>query len=336
MSGKSGRLADLNEGSYLDKLEAIYQNRLDMMNSVEPTVEMVLEAHQQIMSEAVKLVLEKVESESGSPPTHFAFFLLGSGGRGEQLYWSDQDHGIVYAGGRNDEHEQYFLGLGQEIVTALEKVGYQMCDGKVMSSYKRWCKSSDDWQAQLLHWMQDDKWENIRHTLTLCDATTFIGEEVLLQDLKEVIFREMDHNPNLVQRFIDNTGRVKKGIGFFGQFLVETKGKNQGKLDLKQIASFPYVNGLRLLALKEEIQAASTLERFQKLSPFYKEVKEFEADFYQLLNHQLKWQKGIKSYSSIHYLNLEHLSYKEKKDLKKWIRRGHKIYGKIRTLLEEG
>ncbi|KGA95721.1 hypothetical protein AJ85_07905 [Alkalihalobacillus alcalophilus ATCC 27647 = CGMCC 1.3604] len=336
MSGKNGRFADLNEGFYLDKLEAIYQKRIDMLNSVEPTVETVLEVHEQIMDETVKLVLEKVESEWGSPPTHFAFFLLGSGGRGEQLYWSDQDHGLVYAGDRNDEHEQYFLGLGQEIVTALEKVGYQKCDGKVMASYKRWCKSSEEWQAQLLHWMQNDKWENIRHTLTFFDATTFIGDELLLQDLKDVIFQEMDHNPTLVQRFIDNTGRVKKGIGFFGQFLVETKGKNQGKLDLKQIALFPFVNGLRLLALNEEIQAAPTLERFQKLSPFYKEVKEFEGDFYHLLNHQLKWQKGVKSYGSIHYLDLGHLSNKEKKDLKKWIRRGHQLYGKIRTLLEEG
>ncbi|KMK78193.1 DUF294 nucleotidyltransferase-like domain-containing protein [Alkalihalobacillus pseudalcaliphilus] len=318
------------------KLELVLEKRKAMMKTVDPSIEEVKHVHDVIMEETINMVMEKVESEWGEPPAHFAFFILGSGGRGEQLYWSDQDHGIVYEGETSEKKQSYFLHLGQVIVEALVLVGYEECEGKVMASNPMWCQSFEAWQEQIHGWLQQDNWENIRHTLTLFDAQTFIGEEQLVEKIKAIIFQAVDENPQLMQRFIDNTGRMKKGIGLFGQLLLENKGLNQGKLDLKQIASFPYVNGLRLLAIQEEIQDAATLHRFRKLSPFYDEVKSYEKDFRELLTKQLQWQKDVKTYESIHYLDVTQLSKEDKRLLKKWIKRGQTLYKRIQVHVEEG
>ncbi|GAF64385.1 hypothetical protein BTS2_1278 [Bacillus sp. TS-2] len=321
------------------RLKELYHERISAMKNLTPSIESVFKFHEQLMFEAIEVAQKKVESEWGSPPAHFAFFLLGSGGRGEQLYWSDQDHGIVYEDAEDEDAQEklqeYFLHLGKEIVHALEAVGYEKCSGKVMASYPRWCKSLTAWQEQLKLWLREDTWEHLRYALTFFDSRTFMGEDTLLKKLKETIFSTLKNQPQLMTRFAENTGRLKTGVGLFNQLLTETKGRQQGKLDLKQIVNFPYVNGLRLLALKESIFEPSTLKRFEELPSQYHFIKRYQKTYQKVLEYQLAWQQGIESYDAIHYLQLEKLTKEEKAQLKNWIKKGRKLYAEIESLVEE-
>ncbi|WP_053073954.1 DUF294 nucleotidyltransferase-like domain-containing protein [Bacillus sp. LL01] len=293
------------------------------------------EIHNKRMEYAVNKALRKIESEWGSPPTHFAFFVMGSAGRCEQSYFSDQDHAILYEEDHL-EYEEYFLKLGSEISSALEDAGYAECDGKVMASSNRWCKSRKAWQLQIDQWIEEDTWESLRYVLTVADARIFIGEESYVEEIKQMIHKHLKINPKLIKRLTENTGRVKKGIGFFGQLLTESKGLHQGKFDLKQTVLFPYVNGLRLLALKEGIMASSTLERMKKLPAAYGHVKSHQLSFQELLTHRLRFQYGHNEYEGIHFINIDRLSSAEKNRLKEWVREGHELYHYIENALMKG
>ncbi|MED1601574.1 DUF294 nucleotidyltransferase-like domain-containing protein [Alkalihalophilus marmarensis] len=307
--------------------------RQSALNEVKPSK--LQDIHERMMQHAVCRALKTVESEWGSPPAHFAFFVMGSAGRLEQSYYSDQDHGIVYDDDSN-EFEDYFMRLGGEITSELKAAGYEECDGKVMASTKRWCKSRTEWQKQIDQWVQEDTWETLRYVLTLADARHFMGEANYIIELKERLQHHLKTKPDLLKRLTENTGRVKKGIGFFGQLLTEPKGIHQGKFDLKQTVLFPYVNGLRLLALKENIMATSTLERMKKLPAAYGHIKSHQLSFQELLTHRLSFQRGHKEYAGIHFVDVDRLSSSDKQRLKEWVREGHELYQYIENVLMKG
>ncbi|WP_332692184.1 DUF294 nucleotidyltransferase-like domain-containing protein [Halalkalibacter lacteus] len=311
----------------------LYDQRQQTIHNQEHTSASLQNSHEQIIKKAVCLALEKTKSEWGEPPAHFAFFLMGSGGRFEQSFWSDQDHGLVFDSSI-EEDEAYFLHLGGDIVYALEKVGYERCDGKVMASNPKWCCSYAKWEEQLKSWLHEDKWETLRYTLTFVDSRSIIGKHEMVEQLKQTLFKMISSQPYLLRRLTENTGKIKKGLGLFNQLLVETKGKHKGKFDFKQIVLFPYVNGLRLLAIEQEILSTSTIERFQQLPSRYEQFKQLQLSFEQLLEHRLLWQKEIERYEKIHHLSLEQLSPDERKQLKSWVREGRQLYQNIERLLQ--
>ncbi|WP_062051452.1 DUF294 nucleotidyltransferase-like domain-containing protein [Bacillus sp. JCM 19034] len=260
---------------------------------------------------------------------------MGSGARQEQAFWSDQDHGIIYEKD-SEKNQAYFLQLGNNIVDVLSKVGYERCDGNVMAANKKWCMSLDDWIKQLDYWLQENKWETLRFTLTFFDSRVLIGEEKLLKTLKSHLFTSVNEQPFLLRRFTENTGRLRKGLGMFNQLLVETKGEYQGLFDFKQIVLFPYVNGLRLLALKHDIYVPSTLERFDHLPKDYQSIKAKKNSFAKLLEKRVEWTADVKEYDHVHYLSLKQVSDADQRQLKRWIKEGHQLYREIERACKEG
>jgi CBS domain-containing protein len=317
------------------RYQSLYEERLQTIHNQEHTSASLQKSHEAIIKKAICLALKKTESEWGQPPAHFAFFLMGSGGRREQSFWSDQDHGLVYESS-NEEDGVYFLHLGEEIVYALQKTGYKLCDGNVMASNKKWCKSYDMWEQQIKKWLKDNTWESLRYTLTFVDSSSFYGEHRLVDGLKQVLFKSVKAQPYLLVRLTENTGRLKKGIGLFNQLLVETKGRHKGKFDFKQIVLFPFVNAIRLLAIEQQITVSSTIERFEKLPARYNDMKQMQQTFEEMLEKRLYWHRHTKHYEDIHHLKLEQLSQLERKQLKKWVREGHKLYQVIERNLKKG
>ncbi|MDO6657825.1 DUF294 nucleotidyltransferase-like domain-containing protein [Anaerobacillus sp. 1_MG-2023] len=291
--------------------------------------------HDQLMSQIVHLAVEKVKKEWGPPPSPFSFFLMGSGGRFEQALWSDQDHGIVYEV-TSEEASNYFLKLGKEISVGLNTVGYEFCDGNVMASNPLWCKSVEEWKRQLENWMDDESFEAIRHLLIFIDARVLVGRYKFIEDLKQGIHSKIEESPYLLKRMLKNTMRLQKGIGVFGQILVETHGTHTGEINLKQTALFPYVNAVRLLALKDSVMMTSTLARLGALSENSRsEWKQYEDKFRQLLQFRLRYGKQ-EDYEAVHYVTIDSLPKEKKKELKEIMKKGIEFYNDTTKHIEKG
>jgi CBS domain-containing protein len=291
--------------------------------------------HDQLIKKVVKLATKKVKGEWGIPPAPFTFFVMGSAGRFEQLVWSDQDHGIIFEG-EDEENLQYFLKLGAEISEGLLSVGYPLCDGKVMASNSLWCKSSKSWETQVINWLNQQSLESLRYFSTFFDSRVLLGNPQTLLKLKKTAFLRLNQSPELYHRLLENVIHVKKGLGPFGQLLPTLHGEDSGTIQLKQTVFFPYVNSIRLLALKEKITVPSTLSRLQRLPDSYNEIKGFEQDFRKLLNLRLYFQRHVKSYSRVHLLQVDNLTKEEKQELKRMMKRGYKLFDETKVLIERG
>ncbi|MFC4323782.1 DUF294 nucleotidyltransferase-like domain-containing protein [Litchfieldia salsa] len=315
-------------------LDFLNKWREETISSVYGNYEQLNYFHDELMKKAVNIAIDKVKSEQGDPPAHFAFFLMGSSGRGEQSIWSDQDHGIIFDG--PEEDNSYFLTLGIEISISLKAVGYAYCEGKVMASNPLWCKSSVEWKQQINDWLQEKSWESIRHFSTFFDSRVLIGEGHLLSELKELSFQKVEENPQLFGRFIENVSHIKKGIGLFGQLLTSSHGEDAGSINLKEKVFFPYVNSLRIMALREHIIAPSTLARFRELPHTYTNIKEYETEFIKLLNDRLYHQRESESYHQVHLLKVDRLKKDEKQQLKRIMKNGYRLFAETKAIVEKG
>ena len=62
----------------------------------------------------------------------------------------------------------------------------------------------------------------------------------------------------------ENALHFKPPLGFFGNFVVESKGEHRNALDIKS-AMMPIVDFARIYALKNGVEATNTLERLDQL-----------------------------------------------------------------------
>lgn len=326
----------LEKGCYCMETNPIYSQikafRDKEMSHGWSSSEQLNSFHDDIMRQTLHIAAKSIHSRLGPLPSPFCFFVMGSAGRAEQGIWSDQDHGIIYKEANDPHAQDYFLTLGREISDGLVETGYKKCDGNVMASNPFWCKSYQDWNKQLKSWVVDASWESIRHLLTFIDGRCLYGED-FISPLKHSLYPFI-HQEHLLKRIIENTMRIKKGVGVLGQFLVDTHGPMSGSLNLKETAIFPYVNAARVLAIRESSLETSTYKRLQLLPDPVSRGK-FAEQFLNLQSYRLKY--GIHTgYDSGHYLAIEKLAKPQRKVLKEILRDGINLFDYVRRLVEKG
>ncbi|MGP4074959.1 DUF294 nucleotidyltransferase-like domain-containing protein [Halobacillus sp. K22] len=313
--------------------DEISQWREETMGSVADDYRQLNAFHDQLMYQTLRIAQETIESEQGPPPAPFAFFLMGSAGRSEQSVWSDQDHGIIFDGASHCQ--DYFLKLGAEISHGLAIAGYEKCEGNVMASNPLWCRSIESYKKQIQDWLNEESWQSLRNFSILFDSRVLDGNEEFLLRMKRKSFAVLEDQPHLYSRLVDNFEFIKKGVGVFGQLLTEQRQGMKGEIHLKETAYFPYVNALRILALKKGVSAAPTLDRFEILSYSYPFIEAYENDFRKLLNFRLRYKKAAVSYEKVHLLPLDQMSKQDKQELKHLIKRGQQLFAKSKSVLKE-
>lgn len=293
------------------------------------------EIHDEAMKYVFRQSVQKVRK--GPDESDFVWFVTGSGGRLEQGVISDQDHGIVFTGG--EEEAAYFQELGQELSYGLNETGYPYCEGKVMSSNPLWRRTAEAWKGQLERWIEEESWESIRYLQIFYDARALEGSGVYISELKSYVHTKMMAGPRLLKRLAENSMHIKPAVGPLGQILVEEKGKFEGFIDLKQTAFLPYVNSIRLLAMKEGLFETSTLERISRLAEKaeYKDALEkAERNFRLLLACRESIFTSARSYEASHYLNVRNLPREERAELRNILKGGKKLHQFVQAKIEKG
>ncbi|TDF95863.1 DUF294 nucleotidyltransferase-like domain-containing protein [Paenibacillus piri] len=254
---------------FRDQLHEEFEGRLLLSHSIEWNRELN-QVHDLFISKAVELARQKVKSEGGGDaPLPFAFVLFGSGGRGEQTLWSDQDNGIIYADPDNAETEAaapaYFERLAGSISGILLQLGYPPCTGGVICTNAKWRNSWSGYRSMLYEWLEEPHWEHVRYLLIFADIRPVYGDEALVNRLLEEMNGYVRRNPAMLQHMLQNTLHHKISLGVFGQLIRERYGEDAGGVDIKYGAYIPIVNGIRLLAVDAGLKVSSTEARINGL-----------------------------------------------------------------------
>lgn len=278
-------LATVNDITQLSQLRAFrhqFQQAFEQSTFNEEVVQsndVINKMHDSLIKRSIQLAeLEMIGEGLGPPPSPYCYLLLGSGGRYEQTFGSDQDSALLFehTDGNLEEHQLYFLKLANKVVQSLEQIGYSPCDGKVQSNVPMWCKDFSSWKEQVIHWFNEADWESIRYLLICSDARIVYGEKELYSKYQQFFYEEIQNTPHIYQRMIDNTIHHKVMVNVFGQLLTVKYGEQFGSIDIKYGAYIPFVNAIRWLAIRHGITATSTLQRLEQLYL----LKQFTDDEY--------------------------------------------------------
>jgi len=212
-------------------------------------------------------VIESVIEEVGKPPAKFVFMVLGSEGRKEQTFKTDQDNAIIYEDKANEHREEvreYFLEFAKRVSDKLNYVGFVYCDGGFMAMNPEWTHSLSYWKRNYLSWMAESVPESVVKFSTFFDCRHIYGEESIINELKDFLDKELDKPmEKLFFHMAKNALQYEPPLTFFKRIRTFTKG-SQEVFDIKK-AMTPIVDLARVYALKNHVFEVNTGERLKAL-----------------------------------------------------------------------
>jgi CBS domain-containing protein len=206
-------------------------------------------------------------NELGPPPIPFVFMILGSEGRKEQTLKTDQDNAIIYEDVPIDDEQRvrkYFLNFGEKVCTWLDMAGYEFCKGDIMAKNPKWCQPLTVWKNYFNSWIHTAEAEDLLKSSIFFDFRSAYGDSTLTDRLRKYLLESLVGWTGFFRHLTENALCFRPPIGFFRNFVVESKGEHRDSLDIKS-AMTPVVDFARIYALKCGIEETNTQDRLYQL-----------------------------------------------------------------------
>ncbi len=179
-------------------------------------------------------LLELGVGRLGDPPAPWAWLSLGSEARQEQALLTDQDHALAYEPKELpiDIVDPYFEKLAERVTSGLEAAGIPRCRAGVTAASREWRRPVAEWVFQFRSWMDDPGRLGSAFTGIAFDYRQIAGPLDVQSTLDELI-RSAPRNQVFLRHLARATVDLRPPTGFFRDLVVEAKGTNAGKLDVK-------------------------------------------------------------------------------------------------------
>ena len=269
------------------RVPELVQNLISSGAKAENVNRLIATVSDAILERLLEIALE----EAGPPPVPFVFMIMGSEGRREQTLKTDQDNAIIFQDvpeKRLTKIKGYFLQLGETVCTWLDEIGYDFCKGGVMAKNPDWCQPLSVWRNKFTDWIHTADAVDLLHSSIFFDFRGAYGDFGLIDQLRRHLHDSLQGWPGFFRHLAENALYFKPPIGFFRNFVVESKGEHRNAFDIKQ-AMLPVVDFARIHALKNGIDETNTMGRLYQLkenghlsSKEYKEISRAYSFMMQL------------------------------------------------------
>ena len=214
-------------------------------------------------------VIELVLEERGDPGVPFSWLCFGSEGRREQTLYTDQDNGILFEAhdaAHAAEIRGKLLPLAHHINQGLAQCGFSLCKGNIMAGNPELCLSRAEWARRFAAFIREATPENLLNSSIYFDLRTVWGDDKPCAQLRQSLLLQVADNRLFQRMLAENALRQRPPVGRFRDFVLTRQGSDKAAtLDLKVQGLTPFVDGARLLALANGIDASNTLERLRQL-----------------------------------------------------------------------
>ncbi|HBG24541.1 MAG: hypothetical protein A2266_08780 [Bacteroidetes bacterium RIFOXYA12_FULL_40_10] len=214
---------------------------------------------QKIITSAVK--------ELGEPPVPFAFISLGSEGREELVFNSDQDNALLYADDPavpKEKTDIYFAALSTKICNNLHDSGLELCSGGYMASNPKWCSPLSIWKGYFEEWIVNAEPGNIMNISVFFDLRYIYGDKDLYLKLEDYIYQVLEGRSAFFYFLAQSVSSFKPPVNIFGAIVSDTSRKSSEMLEIKRALS-AVVMFARIYALHNNIREKGTIERVSAL-----------------------------------------------------------------------
>ncbi len=199
--------------------------------------------------------------------------VMGSEGRGEQVFKTDQDNALLLPEGGDPAALE---PLAQRFIDELIACGYPRCPGDIMLSNPLWRQPVAGFRQSLREWIFGADPLGAMRLAIFLDAVAVAGDAALLQQARDFVQRHVVDNDAFFARFARAADQFDPPHGGWqrlarllgrplGRASARDAGADEPLFDLKKLGTFPIVHGVRALALQHHVNAVSTTERLRGL-----------------------------------------------------------------------
>lgn len=252
----------------------------------------------EINDRLLRRIIDLAIMELGEPPVSFCWVAMGSEGRKEQTFKTDQDNGIIYQDISENQDKklviEYFHKLAEFVNAALIECGFPPCPGNYMARNPEWCQPLSVWKKYFDKFFVTPTSEAVLKGQIIFDFRGVYGDKNLAYELRNHI--NSIKNKSLFMNFMAR-GLVNYGspLTFFGSFITEKMEDGKEYFDIKKRILAPLVGIVRLFAIEEGLMSLSTIERINDLVKMRNKVvldnyRDLEQSFNFLLDLRMKNQ----------------------------------------------
>lgn len=211
-------------------------------------------------------IIDLESAQAGLAGVPFCWMALGSEGRFEQTFSTDQDNGIVFASAADAEAvRQTLLPFAGRVNAALARCGFPLCKGGIMASNPRWCLSLGEWKQRFGEWIDAGDPEALLHGSVFFDFRALHGAPELAIGLRQWLLARTVNSPRFLHQMAENALRIRPPAGVLHDFILPRK--RSGAVDLKLYGATPFVDAARIFSLAAGVAETNTVQRLRQTAP---------------------------------------------------------------------
>jgi CBS domain-containing protein len=255
------------EGLYplAQKIPQVVRSLIEEGAKANNITRMIAVLNDHVLDRLLSLLLE----EFGEAPVPWAWLLMGSEGRREQTFKTDQDNAIIYKDPEDPalkvKAEEYFRPFAESAIKHLVNCGYPLCPGEIMATNPKWRQPFSVWKSYFQKWCRTPTPESVLNSMIFFDFKAGYGNTDLVDELKNDVAKTA-RNSDLFQLWLAKSCLSSRPpLSFFKNFIVEKDGEHKNTFDLKTKGLVFMVDFARLMGLKYGITETNTLARLNLL-----------------------------------------------------------------------
>ncbi len=250
IAGANDRNALLRAGN---KVEQLRLNYIEANVSTSYLLKVLTQFYSGLYAGALRLA----ELELGPAPCRWAWIVLGSLGRGEQLLRTDQDHALVLESGG---HDAYFAAFAGHVSGTMEVLGFEEDQFGVSATQPLWRGTPEEWADRLAGWMREGAGDALLRLSIVLDARVVAGEKDLALRPFQAFYGNLTAAAPLLHTFAQDALRNPSPLGMFKQLKLD----RSGQFDLKLRAILPFIDAAKVLASSAgKAHVSSTVGRLE-------------------------------------------------------------------------
>ena len=264
----------------------------------------------------------------------FCWIAMGSEGRFEQTFSSDQDNGIIFRLAAQAEAESARAVLSRaadRVNHALAECDLPLCRGGIMAGNPINCLSLTEWQKRFATWIDACDPEALLNATIFFDFRPLYGETALSVELRTWLAEYARDNNRFLLQMTQNALENQPPLGLVRDFVLTSNGEHPHTLDFKVNGITPFVDAARILALASGVTDTNTPQRLriagQRLHIHEADLEAWIAAFLFIQALRLRHQDSLLCQQKIahNHLDPNSLNKFERRMLKEAMRQARKL-----------
>ena len=211
-------------------------------------------------------VIEIVRKGHDLERISWCWLALGSEGRLEQTFSSDQDNGLLFTA--HDDApparvRERLLPFAREVNQALDRCGFPLCKGNVMASNPALCLSLQEWRTKVAGWIEAPLPQALLDAAICFDFRPLYGDDSLPDQLRGWVHELTRQHPRFLRAMAQNALQSQPALGRLGGFATSDVPGAGGTIDLKAQGARIFVDAARIFSLALAIPSTGTAQRLR-------------------------------------------------------------------------